>query len=70
MTSFDELIERTARKLEKDSDLFNYYNISSSEAEALLKEQITGYIYMMLLIFCIIILINLTIYLFMIMMMN
>ena len=45
MTSFDELIERTARKLEKDSDLFNYYNISSSEAEALLKEQITGYIY-------------------------
>lgn len=45
MTSFDELIERTARKLEKDSDLFSYYNISSSEAETLLKEQITGYIY-------------------------
>lgn len=45
MTSFDELIERTARKLEKDSDLFSYYNISSSEAEILLKEQITGYIY-------------------------
>ena len=45
MTSFDKLIERTARKLEKDSDLFEYYNISSSEAEILLREQITGYIY-------------------------
>lgn len=45
MTSFDILIERCARKLEKDSDLFTYYNISASEAELLLKEQITGYIY-------------------------
>lgn len=45
MTSFDVLIERCARKLEKDSDLFAYYNISASEAETLLKEQILGYIY-------------------------
>ena len=45
MTSFDVLIERCARKLEKDSDLFTYYNVSASDAEALLKEQIVGYLY-------------------------
>lgn len=45
MTSFDILIERCARKLEKDSDLFSYYNVSASEAESLLREQITGYLY-------------------------
>lgn len=45
MTSFDVLIKRCARKLEKDSDLFSYYNVSASEAETLLKEQIVGYIY-------------------------
>lgn len=45
MTSFDVLIERCARKLEKDSDLFTYYNVSASEAETLLREQITGYLY-------------------------
>lgn len=45
MTSFNILIERCARKLEKDSELFSYYNISASEAESLLKEQIVGYLY-------------------------
>ena len=45
MTSFNVLIERCARKLEKDSDLFTYYNVSASEAESLLREQITGYLY-------------------------
>ena len=45
MTSFDVLIERCARKLEKDSDLFTYYNVSASEVETLLREQITGYLY-------------------------
>ena len=45
MTSFDDLIERCARKLEKDSELFTYYNVSASEAETLIREQITGYLY-------------------------
>lgn len=45
MTSFDVLIQRCARKLEKDSELFTYYNVSASEAEALITKQITGYIY-------------------------
>lgn len=45
MTSFDELINRCARKLEKDADLFSYYNVSSTEAETLLREQIVGYLY-------------------------
>lgn len=45
MTSFDVLIQRCARKLEKDSELFTYYNVSASEAEALITKQIAGYIY-------------------------
>lgn len=45
MTSFDVLIQRCARKLEKDSELFSYYNVSASEAEALITKQISGYIY-------------------------
>lgn len=45
MTSFDVLIQRCARKLEKDSELFTYYNVSASEAETLITKQITGYIY-------------------------
>ena len=44
MTSFDVLIERCARKLEKDSSLFTYYNVSASKVETLLREQITGYL--------------------------
>lgn len=44
MTSFEILIERCARKLEKDSDLFSYYNVSASEAECLLRDQIKGYL--------------------------
>lgn len=44
VTSFDEVIERSLRKLEMDADFFSYYNISQSEAESLIREQTIGYI--------------------------
>lgn len=44
-TSFEKIISRLLRKIEKDSEFFAYYNVSVSEAQKLIMEQTTGYIY-------------------------
>ena len=44
-TSFDEVISRLLRKIEKDKDFFAYYNLSVSEVQSLVMEQATGYLY-------------------------
>lgn len=44
-TSFDEVISRLLRKIEKDKDFFSYYNLSVSEVQLLVMEQATGYLY-------------------------
>ena len=44
-TSFDEVISRLLRKIEKDKDFFTYYNLSVSEVQSLVMEQATGYLY-------------------------
>ena len=44
-TSFDEVISRLLRKIEKDKDFFSYYNLSVSEVQSLVMEQATGYLY-------------------------
>ena len=44
-TSFDEVISRLLRKIEKDKDFFSYYNLSVSEVQSLVTEQATGYLY-------------------------
>ena len=44
-TSFDKIISRLLRKIEKDKDFFAYYNLSVSEVQSLVMEQATGYLY-------------------------
>ena len=44
-TSFDKITSRLLRKIEKDKDFFAYYNLSVSEAQLLVMEQATGYLY-------------------------
>lgn len=44
-TSFDKVIERLLRKIEKDKEFFAYYNVSVSEAQELVLEQAKGYMY-------------------------
>lgn len=44
-TSFDKVISRLLRKIEKDEDFFAYYNLSVSEIQSLVMEQAVGYLY-------------------------
>lgn len=44
-TSFDKIISRLLRKIEKDKDFFSYYNLSVSEVKSLIMEQAIGYLY-------------------------
>ena len=43
-TSFDKVISRLLRKIEKDKDFFSYYNLSIEEIEEIVKDQATGYL--------------------------
>lgn len=43
-TSFEVIINRMLRKIEKDKDFFTYYNVSVSQAQSLVLEQATGYL--------------------------
>ena len=46
MTNFDEVINRLLRRIEKDADFFApYHNVSASEMESLIREQVIGYLY-------------------------
>jgi len=44
-TSFNKLIDRFLRRIEKDRDFFTYYNVDPEEAMSLAYQQATGYIY-------------------------
>jgi hypothetical protein len=44
-TSFDKLIQRFLRRIEKDRDFFTYYNVEPDEAMSLAYSQATGYIF-------------------------
>ena len=44
-TSFDKITSRLLRKIEKDKDFFEYYNLSVSDVQSLVMEQATGYLY-------------------------
>lgn len=44
-TSFNEIISRLLKKIEKDRDFFAYYNLSVSEIQSVIMEQATGYLY-------------------------
>ena len=44
-TSFNKVITRLLRKIEKDKDFFAYYNLSVSEVQSLIQEQAVGYLY-------------------------
>lgn len=43
-TSFEKIIAKFFRKIEKDRDFFAYYNVDFSEAMALAREQANGYL--------------------------
>ena len=43
-TSFEKVINRFFRKIEKDREFFSYYNVSLEEAMQLAKEQANGYL--------------------------
>lgn len=43
-TSFDEVIDRMLKKIEKDKDFFSYYNLSVTEAQSLITDQAIGYL--------------------------
>lgn len=43
-TSFEKIINRFFRKIEKDKDFFAYYNVTLADAMELAKEQANGYI--------------------------
>lgn len=43
-TSFDEVIDRLLKKIEKDKDFFSYYNLSVTEAQSLIIDQAVGYL--------------------------
>lgn len=45
VTSFEQVIERLLRKIEKDKDFFSYYNVPVSEVKSLVMGQATGYLY-------------------------
>ena len=44
-TSFDKVTSRLLRKIEKDKDFFEYYNLSVSEIQSIVMEQAVGYLY-------------------------
>lgn len=44
-TSFDTIISRFLKRIEKDRDFFSYFNVSVSEAQELVMQQATGYLY-------------------------
>ena len=44
-TSFDKVISRLLRKIEKDKDFFEYYNLSVSEVQSIVMKQAVGYLY-------------------------
>lgn len=44
-TSFETVILRLLRKIEKDKDFFSYYNVSVSEVQSLVMKQAIGYLY-------------------------
>ena len=44
MTSYKEIFKRTLHRIEKDTDFFSYYNVSESEAEQLIIEQLISYL--------------------------
>ena len=43
-TSFEKVINKFFRKIEKDREFFSYYNVSLEEAMQLAKEQANGYL--------------------------
>ena len=43
-TSFEKIINKFFRKIEKDREFFSYYNVSLEEAMQLAKEQAHGYL--------------------------
>ena len=43
-TSFEKIINKFFRKIEKDREFFSYYNVSLEEAMQLAKEQANGYL--------------------------
>ena len=43
-TSFDIIISRFLKRIEKDRDFFSYFNVSVSEAQELVMQQATGYL--------------------------
>ena len=43
-TSFDIIISRFLKRIEKDRDFFSYFNVSVSEAQELVMQQSTGYL--------------------------
>ena len=43
-TSFEKIIAKFFRKIEKDRDFFAYYNVDFSEAMSLAREQANGYL--------------------------
>ena len=44
-TSFDKITSRLLRKIEKDKDFFEYYNLYVSEVQSIVMEQAVGYLY-------------------------
>lgn len=44
-TSFENVINRLLKKIERDKDFFAYYNVSVQEAQELVIEQANGYLY-------------------------
>lgn len=45
MTTFNTVIDRLLRKIEKDKSFFSYYNVSVEDAQALVLEQASGYLF-------------------------
>lgn len=45
ITSFDTIINRFLRRVEKDSNFFTHYNLTESESIELIHEQSKGYLY-------------------------
>ena len=43
-TSFEKIINKFFRKIEKDKDFFAYYNVTLNDAMELAKEQANGYL--------------------------
>ena len=45
MTDFKEIFSRALHRIEKDADFFSYYNVSQSEVEELIREQLVSFLY-------------------------